>query len=560
MIINHNITALNAHRQLTGNNAAQGKSIEKLSSGLRINRAGDDAAGLAISEKMRGQIRGLDQAARNAQDGISMIQTAEGALNETHSILQRMRELADQSANGTNTADDRKAIQDEVKQLKEEIDRIGNTTEFNTQKLLNGNLSGAGGTNSTNSVSGAQVFKQTSGTITGADVSAIDATGMDFTVKDSIIVDGTKIELDWNKHLTDTDKAVMKADYSNTSMTTEQSGKIRDIIQRVINTAIDQSGTGLAHVSVTDATAGTFKFESGSKGNNSVVTFQRNDSGEATTADGSTTLAGSGSVMDMLFGNEAEIAGTATETVGTNEVLDAMANTDKFQLSINGHTMQITSPAALANSDANTYASSLETAINTAIGNYNTAAGFTSEDQKIKDVQVEVNNGRLIINSPSGPVDLKDVTNGDALSKLGLDQASRDSAGNGAMTFQIGANKGQTISFSVSDMRTSALGISGLDFSTQTGAQEGLTKVDAAIKSVSSERGKLGAIQNRLEHTINNLNTSSENLTAAESRIRDVDMAKEMMEQTKNSILAQAAQAMLAQANQQPQGVLQLLR
>lgn len=141
MIINHNIAALNTHRQLSTNTANTNKNIEKLSSGLRINRAGDDAAGLAISEKMRGQIRGLDQATRNAQDGISLIQTAEGALNETHSILQRMRELAVQSSNDTNTGQDRGELQKEMNQLTSEINRIGNTTEFNTKKLLNGDLS-----------------------------------------------------------------------------------------------------------------------------------------------------------------------------------------------------------------------------------------------------------------------------------------------------------------------------------------------------------------------------------------------------------------------------------
>ncbi|MCU9593279.1 flagellin [Caldibacillus thermolactis] len=270
MRINHNIAALNTYRQLGNANNAQLKSMEKLSSGLRINRAGDDAAGLAISEKMRGQIRGLDMAAKNAQDGISLIQTAEGALNETHAILQRMRELAVQSANDTNTDDDRAALQAEVAELIGEIDRISTDTEFNTQKLLDGNFS------------------------------------------------------------------------------------------------------------------------------------------------------------------------------------------DKV--------------------------------------------------------------------------------------------------------FHIGANSGQAITISIGDMSSTGLTVNGLDISTQEGADAAVDTLDGAIKLVSDERAKLGANQNRLEHTINNLSTSSENLTAAESRIRDVDMAKEMMEQTKNAILAQASQAMLAQANQLPQGVLQLLR
>ncbi|TRY24503.1 flagellin [Brevibacillus sp. LEMMJ03] len=275
MRINHNISAYNTHRQLTFNNTNASKNIERLSSGYRINRAGDDAAGLAISEKMRGQIRGLEQATRNAQDGISLIQTAEGALNETHSILQRMRELAVQAANDTNTATDRANLQAEVDQLVTEIDRIAQNTEFNTTKLLDGN---------------------------------------------------------------------------------------------------------------------------------------------------------------------------ATVTAG--------------------------------------------------------------------------------------------------------------------LKFQIGANKGQSITLTISDMQAAALGVGAgtILVDTQANADNAIKLVDDAIEKVSTQRADLGAVQNRLEHTINNLGASAENLTAAESRIRDVDMAKEMMEFTKNNILTQAAQAMLAQANQQPQGVLQLLR
>ena len=270
MIINHNMNALNAHRNMTGNTATAGKSMEKLSSGLRINRAGDDAAGLAISEKMRGQIRGLDQASRNSQDSISLIQTAEGALNETHSILQRMRELAVQGANDTNVTVDRSAIKAEIDQLSSEITRISSQTEFNEQKLLD-----------------------------------------------------------------------------------------------------------------------------------------------------------------------------------------------------------------------------------------NTFAG---------------------------------------------------------KQFQVGANKGQTISLSISGMSATSLKVDSLAVDTVANANTAISSISSAITKVSTERSKLGALQNRLEHTINNLGTASENLTAAESRVRDVDMAKEMMTFSKNNILQQAAQAMLAQANQQPQGVLQLLR
>ena len=278
MRIQHNISALNTHRNLTFNNNQAAKNLEKLSSGYKINRAGDDAAGLAISEKMRAQVRGLDMATKNSQDGISLIQTAEGALNETHAILQRMRELAVQSRNDTNEDTDRKFLQDEVNQLLEEIDRIAETTEFNEKKLLSGAFAG----------------------------------------------------------------------------------------------------------------------------------------GSAATS----------------------------------------------------------------------------------------------------------------------------------------------------LTFQIGANEGQTMTLNIGDMTASGLqqSLAAVTIATGSGASAAIDLIDQAIETVSTQRSLLGAVQNRLEHTINNLGAASENLTAAESRIRDTDMAKEMMGFTKNNILLQAAQSMLAQANQQPQGVLQLLQ
>lgn len=302
MRIQHNIAALNTHRNLAFNNTQASKNLEKLSSGYKINRAGDDAAGLAISEKMRGQISGLNMASKNANDSISLIQTSEGALNETHAILQRMRELAVQSANDTNVTSDREALQLEINSLAEEVTRIANTTEFNTQKLLDGTY-----TNSTTAVTG----------------------------------------------------------------------------------------------------------------------------GNATTVTGK--------------------------------------------------------------------------------------------------------------------------------------------------VFHIGANSGQNINLSIGTMTATALGVDaittdvtslgaagsigqGINITTQTGADNSISLIDSAINRVSKTRASLGAVQNRLEHTINNLGATSENLTAAESRIRDTDMAAEMMAFTKNNILTQAAQSMLAQANQQPQGVLQLLQ
>ncbi|MFJ7831961.1 flagellin [Peribacillus sp. NPDC097284] len=447
MIINHNIAALNTHRQLSSASGAQSKSMEKLASGLRINRAGDDAAGLAISEKMRGQIRGLDQASRNSQDGISMIQTAEGALNETHDILQRMRELAVQASNDTNTSDDRAEIQKEVNQLTSEVTRIGNNTEFNTKKVINGDMTGGG--------AGAT---QESQTLT-FDSSEFTAGAAHSNVE--LKIGGENYTL-----------AFSESTAAGLAPTIDSGAKT---ITVGIQDAVGQIGTDVA---------GALNLLKGSDPNNSL---------------------------------------------------------NQFDITSTGTTITIAAKST------------------------GTFAGEAGKDS---------------IKLTSGVLAEKLASNGTGANGNG-----------GTANLQIGANADQQISISISDMRalenlkissTSANGSHGvvsgasftstgltddsgsteyaLDVSTAAKATKAITVMDNAIKTVSQERSKLGAYQNRLEHTINNLNTSSENLTAAESRVRDVDMAKEMMNQTKNSILSQAAQAMLAQANQQPQGVLQLLR
>ncbi|KAA8756252.1 flagellin [Paenibacillus sp. UASWS1643] len=411
MIINHNIAALNTHRQLSTNTTNTNKNIEKLSSGLRINRAGDDAAGLAISEKMRGQIRGLDQASRNSQDGISLIQTAEGALNETHSILQRMRELAVQSGNDTNTSGDRKNLQDEMDQLNKEIDRIQSTTQFNTKNLLDGSMGSA------------------------------------------------------------------------------------------VNTAVANVNENAA---------------------------LKNSAGAALTAD--TTL-----LTNLTDKNGNSLGVTAGDKVTVSYVKDGTTvNTE------------ITVSSTTAISDLN----GADSALTISTGKLVVTAGTAGTTGAVNGLTISVKDS-------SGNVRTS-ATN--ALSSFTETTAAANVRTDGTATFQIGANTGQSMNLAINDMGTSALGVKGLQISTQAQADVAIKVIDAATQKVSTERSKLGAVQNRLEHTINNLGTASENLTAAESRIRDVDMAKEMMEQTKNNILAQASQAMLAQANQQPQGVLQLLR
>lgn len=387
MIINHNMNALNAHRNMGVNNTNAGKSMEKLSSGLRINRAGDDAAGLAISEKMRGQIRGLEQSSRNAADGISMIQTAEGALNETTNILQRMRELAVQAGNDTNTTSDREEIQKEIDQLTEEIDRIANNTEFNTQKLLNGNKSGEAG----------EVVSEKVEAVQGKFTITV---GKALNAQDKITIDGKEITLTAATKVT-----------------------VQNEIKAALNNKYDVTYDDTNH---------TIK----------LVQVKGEDKKR----------------MEATFGGKA--LKVKTDEAGSSEIDEVLSE--------------------------------------------------------------------------------------------------------GKVNLQVGANAKQNMSVEIGDMRADALGIKkdgkGLSIETADDANVAVSKFDEALNKVSSQRANLGAAQNRLEYTISNLDNTAENLTSAESTLRDVDMAKEMMEYSKNNILNQAAQAMISQANQQPQNVLQLLR
>jgi len=562
MRINHNIAALNTHRALTSNTMAGSKALEKLSSGYRINRAGDDAAGLAISEKMRAQIRGLDMASKNAQDGISLIQTAEGALAETHSILQRMRELADQSANGTNTDADREALQAEIEELKDEIDRIGNTTEFNTMKLLNGALKSDGVTIGQNTTTSSVVANLTAAKMTSAEILSgvnFNTSGDNFANADEFTIDGHTFDVDWNTLLTTDEKTLLKQDFSGQTVSDETFASIATALERAINQAIDNynatnaAGATVGHINLYFDSSNNINIESSVEGVESQIKIGAGHSGSV------------GSLF-LQSTTGTTIASGGVEDTGEAEFINDLGLSDNMLFKINGISFTTADlSGAISGGDSGTTLASgaemLENAINAAISGYNSGNGFSSADEGyIRNVTVTTtNDGRLVINSESGPLEFVERDGEDFVESIGLTQAQTDSAGAGGMTFQIGANRGQTITFGIGDMRSAALGITGVDISTKAGAQAALDSLDNAITNVSSQRAKLGAVQNRLEHTINNLGAASENLTAAESRIRDVDMAKEMMEFTKNNILSQAAQAMLAQANQQPQGVLQLL-
>ncbi|PRA03378.1 MULTISPECIES: flagellin [unclassified Paenibacillus] len=583
MIINHNVPALNTHRQLSINTGNTNKNIEKLSSGLRINRAGDDAAGLAISEKMRGQIRGLDQASRNAQDGISLIQTAEGALNETHSILQRQREIANQSANGTNTDSDRQALQDEMNALTSEINRIGNTTEFNTQKLLQGdgksNLTGTGvakdgflANGVTNNAAATQALTATANAAAG-DTATFTLNGEDlkisFTASGS---NGTAATFDSKGYDVTSNSANVAIAATPSAVTTGTA--IADALQKVIDSneklkgsyTATADGTGKVTITAVDKENGG-KFD-GSAGNIAKATSTGTLAWAATdgvASVGTTTYTDAKGTLDFTSVNSPAAAekllGTGLTINGQQvEFYDATKGEYKGSaLGVNISALTKTGATVGAGDVAQAIVDTLATKIEGVTLSVGTAGADTNKLVITANAKGEAGNG----------ITLKDG---------GVQK-------NFETSFQIGANTGQSMSLSIGDMRSSALGITGkagdagftkdntvtdgtndvkgeaaLNISTKEGAAAAIAVLDKATATVSSERSKLGATQNRLEHTINNLGTASENLTAAESRIRDVDMAKEMMQQTKNNILAQAAQAMLAQANQAPQGVLQLLR
>lgn len=551
MIINHNLMANNALRNMNINSNNASKAMEKLSSGLRINRAGDDAAGLAISEKMRGQINGLNQASSNAQDGISMVQTAEGALNETHSILQRMRTLANQAANGTNTDADRSSIQDEINQLTSEINRIGNTTEFNTQKLLNGGIGNTDGQKITQA--------------TQAVVAATFAAGAS-TFAGTIKVDNTTFDL--------------------STVATTASETIDSVIDKLSN--ITSGGTKLSDLVDIEADGSKIKFTDKSSGTSSNIILNTTDGVLGTSGAASLSSIGDPTTIERA-GLEATNALTAADTtIAKGSTIKVTVGSDSaVEVSLNDGTEDKVYDTS--NTDTNV----AKAAMDDVIKDLNASLQKAGLSDKV-EASLSSDNKVQFISKDGVDISVADGT-GTPITALGagLDTVKNveQVVGAGAegtgftTTFQIGANKGQSMTLNIADMRSAAIGITGnagqsgftstntvtngttdvkqeaaLNVLTKEDASNAIDVIDKATATVSATRGQLGAVQNRLEHTINNLGVSSENLTSAESRIRDVDMAAEMSEYSKNNILSQAAQAMLAQANQQPQQVLQLLR
>ena len=489
MVVQHNMQAANANRMLNVTTSAQSKSTEKLSSGYRINRAADDAAGLTISEKMRKQIRGLDQASTTAEHGVSSVQTAEGALTEVHSMLQRMNELATQAANGTNSKDsDRQAIQDEIDQLTTEIDRVSETTKFNETYLLKGES----GTKTINMKAHDAGLK---GTLTDNGDGTATFVMDTLNAGDKVSIGGKSYTIGATK--ADTDKLIDEVSADNTHKDIIING---DTYKYIAN-----AGNG-DDTDTANAKGGYYK--------DGVVDKTKSPAKDATALKG---IATAGATVNAA-GKEITSMKQADETAGVKSN-DATVITAKKAYELAGKELLV------ANS----------------IGDTEGKAKVGVDD----NVDTAVS-----------------LTNGTGTYKIQLGQAKV--ANSLSFSLHVGADADMTnkIQVNIDAMDSASLGIKGLNVKDDSGnaATYAVDAISDAISKVSSQRSSLGAVQNRLEHTINNLDNVVENTTTAESRIRDTDMAEEMVNYSKNNILAQAGQSMLAQANQSNQGVLSLLQ
>ena len=697
LTVQHNMTAMNANRNLGVSNSNLAKSTEKLSSGYKINRAGDNAAGLAISEKMRGQIRGLDQASSNAEDGISMIQTAEGALTETHSILQRMRELSVQAASDTNTDDDRTQIQNEIDQLTQEVDRIATTTEFNTKKLLDGSRQGsvtekAGKTSvdSTFANSNVSASITTDGSAKAAftDVIRVEIT-KDFTegqstkssskLSDSMIdkinslvtgntavtldpvlqettgvsitgggattnsteenikaaITATKTQLNALEKTASTSSAavssnedtvdkmvdnIMKlaeASKSDTGETILKSGVTKDDLKAAINKYVDalvSDGVAAGAGSSNDITAAKTElinlFNSGTSAKAKAGVAAAELAPAYTTATGTAQAAAnftavtanddlSDVVTDVTGKLDTYVKGIAgvkiTDAVNkakveqVNDVLDTLTDTE-LTTAIVDYKKAVSDQTAGAAGATDERKAELQAKVDSTkatLDKLNTDKSVLSitdlfgngEDPssfKISDAVDKNNELTITMKNKEGEDTTITIKNADKL-KAGdvitvtseeMVESKQAATGKEAFRLQVGANAGQEVALGINSMKAKDLnivqtkdGVEGkaLDVTSQASASLAVNAYDMAIQKVSTERAKMGATQNRLEHTISNLDTSSENLQSAESSLRDTDMAEEMTKYSKNNILMQAGQSMLAQANQSNQGVLNLL-
>ena len=510
--VNTNVDAIDAQRQLGLVSADFSKAVQKLSSGLRINSAADDAAGLAISQKLETQVRGFNQGAQNAQDAISMIQTGESALNTVHDILQRMRQLAVQASNDTETGSDRSNIQAEINQLISEIDRISAQTDFNTKKLLDGSAGGAqvfgGGPDIKGIVAQAGVAVATTYSISAATsatrsaVEAASANGSFFTQTSSITIQGGL----------------------GTETFTAQAGESLETFFQVVN----QSGIGVT-MQVDGTSSGRIQIVNNNFGINTAA-------GKGAAAPGATTV--------MIAGGLGGSFPAGTILTGGPTLVTTLNATGDFSTS--GLCMGFNSTRAIAGHVgtnglfASGSASNASVTIN---GSVITATGINS------DVISGAGSAAGIVITLANPGNLSSG-----------DKFSVQQNGGGTLQFQVGANAGQTVGVVLDALNSETLGVTGLDVLTQSDAESAITQLDRAIQLVSVNRANMGAVINRLTNSVNNDNTAQENALASESRIRDVNVAQETVQFTRDQILMQAGTAVLAQANQAPTAILSLLR
>ena len=614
MIVQHNITAMNANRMLGLTTGSLSKSTEKLSSGYRINRAADDAAGLNISEKMRKQIRGLDQASTNAEDGVSAVQTAEGALTEVHSMLQRMNELATQAANGTNSTSDRQAIQDEISQLTTEIDRVSETTKFNEIYLLKGDKSGATQTNTLAahdaglkgtlgaSVDGKTTFTadkvEVGGkvTIAGTEYNIVDSSKTsDYTsineyatpaAGDKLVQDGkTYTYVDANGKTPAGKTAAAKgwfaedntgtaADTVNlkegSTLTKKADGKTTTLVGK--SGADMSAGTGVNPT--TWAIGDTIEHDGKSY---TVSTAGAAGAGKWKDADGVesaiATLSAGDTYTIKATGKSGQIDNKGISTVNNiQDMIKGMGDGDTITLKKNAadtgkeYTIGVSTKEDGTVYTADDVAALVKGGMYADNGN-NVFYAVPKDSGKATDITVQDAYAKMAeelkkASSIGADKEAEVKNNGDG--SFVITQGTVDVTEGLSFSLHVGADADMTnkINVNIDSMSAAGLGIKGLNVADDNGsaATYAVDAIADAIATVSSQRSALGAVQNRLEHTIDNLDNVVENTTSAESRIRDTDMAEEMVNYSKNSILQQAGQSMLAQANQANQGVLSLLQ
>ncbi|MDD3370077.1 MAG: flagellin [Lachnospiraceae bacterium] len=519
MVVQHNMQAMNANRMLGVTTGSQAKSTEKLSSGYKINRAADDAAGLSISEKMRKQIRGLSQASDNAQDGISCVQTAEGALTEVHDMLQRMNELAVKASNGTMSKDDRQNIQDEISQLTTEIDRVSETTKFNETYLLKGN-----GNTSTNTLAAhdAGFAGKLTANTNGTSTFQLDS----LKVGDKISIAGKKYEIGTSK---------LPADYAQAAATPDST----------------YGGTTVVAGDVVTKADGTKQIVGDGKNGTTAVADVALNKGDTV------SVKATGKDISIVSNGYTPTALSDVETA-----IKAVAAAGTVKIGSTTYTVAATTSSAISLT-ADDIAKLVKNGDEVEIGtNKMTVIDAADDSITINDAYTKIAKELETASSIGSDTKASVVSNG--AGNFTITQGTVNTKEDLSIDLHVGADADSTnkIGMNIASMNVAGLGVKDLDIVDETGtaATYAIDAITDAVKAVSSQRSALGAVQNRLEHTINNLDNVVENTTAAESAIRDTDMASEMVAYSKNNILSQAGQSMLAQANQSTQGVLSLLQ